>query len=190
MVEVLFAAVIGCYVIMAVWSVCIMTWRWWAEITPRLELEKAARLTLLSVIEGKIDSSVGSYTAGPTTYTRRNGIAWAIAYPTISSDAKTISYRLVPDSSNIRQFYYGTYGGDGYIFYKNNSGTVTRIDSTKGVTNIQFSKLPDPSNPSGPPYDNIIQVVVTAERDILGTRSSPYHVKVQYTDTVFLRNAL
>jgi len=96
----------------------------------------------------------------------------------------------VPDSSNIRQFYYGTYNGSGYIFYRNGAGTVTRLAPTKGITDIQFSNLPDPNNPSHP-HDNIIKVVATAEKDIAGTRAeNPYHVKVQYTDTVLLRNAL
>lgn len=188
MVEAMLSSIIVSVVMLAVWGVYMMGWQWWAETGPRLDLEKAARMALLTVIEGSVDSNAGTYTVGSTTYTRRNGIAWATEYPTISSDKKTISYRLAPDSSNVRQFYYGTYDGNGYIFYKNSLGTVTRLDSTKGVSNIQFSKFVDAL---GGLHDNIIQVAVTSEKDIYGTRkANPYHVSVVYTDTVLLRNAL
>lgn len=187
-VEAMLSSIIVSIIMLAVWGVYMMGWQWWGETGPRLDMEKAARMALLSVIEGSVDQNAGSYTVGSTTYTRRNGIAWATAYPTISSDGKTITYRLAPDSSNVRQFYYGTYNGNGYIFHKNGSGTVTRIDSTKGVTGIQFSKFVDAQSVT---HDNIIQVVATSDRDIYGTRkANPYHVNVVYTDTVLLRNAL
>jgi hypothetical protein len=187
-VEAMLSSIIVSIIMLAVWGVYMMGWQWWGETGPRLDLEKAARMALLSVIEGSIDQNAGTYTVGSTTYTRRNGIAWSTQYPTISSDKKTISYRLEPDSSNARQFYYGTYNGDGYIFYRNGSGAVTRLDSTKGVTGIQFSQYVDAG---GTMHNNIIQVAVTSEKDIYGTRkANPYHVQVVYTDTVLLRNAL
>lgn len=187
-VEALFMAAIATFVMLSVWGVYMMSWQWYAEIIPRLDLEKAARLALLTVIEGSTDSNAGTYTVNGVTYTRRNGIAWATAYPTISSDKKTITYKLDTDSSAARQFYYGTYNGKGYIFYKNNNGTVTRIESTKGISNIRFSKFVDKDSVT---HDNIIQIVATADADIYGTRKvNPYHVSVVYTDTVHLRNAL
>lgn len=188
MVEVMLSSIMVSVIMLAVCGVYMMGWQWLGETGPRLDMEKAARMALLTVIEGSIDQNAGTYTVGSTTYTRRNGIAWSTAYPTISSDKRTITYRLAPDSGNTRQFYYGTYDGNGYIFYENSSGTVTRLDSTKGVTDIQFSKFTDAD---GVTHDNIIQVVVTSEKDIYGTRkANPYHVQVIYTDTVLLRNAL
>lgn len=186
LLEAMIATAISLYVVIAVWDTHVMAWRWWAETIPQLELEKAARMTLISVIDGSVDSTAGTYTAD-VQYSRRNGIAWATDDPTISVDAKTISYRLVPDSSNVRQFYYDTIGGVGYMFYKDNAGNVTRINSTKGITNIQFSRFVDGESVT---HNNIIQVVVTAERDIPGTGGSLFHARVEYSDTVLLRNAL
>ena len=196
MVEVLLATVIASFIMLAVWGVYMMSWQWWAETSPRIDLERAARMALLSVIEGSIDTNAGTYTIGATTYTRRNGIAWATAKPTIAFDASVppipykIKYKLAPDSGNIREFYYGTYSGNGYVFYKNAAaGSIgTKIDSTKGITGIRFSRL---VNRYGVEQDNIIQVVVTAEKSLYGTRkANPYIVKVVYTDTIYLRNAL
>ena len=152
------------------------------------------------MIEGSSDEDA-AYTVGSTTYgSRRNGIAWATAIPTISGtddtdgvEDNTISYCLVPDSTNVRQFYYKLVDVDddhapdddddiGYIFYKNSAGTVTRLDATKGITDIKFSIIGN--------HDNIVQVVVTAEKPVRGTRrANPYMVSVTYTDTVYLRNA-
>lgn len=196
--EILIASIIGTMVIASAWSVYVMVWQWWSEMSPRLEVERFARMTLLNVTEGvtsirNLGDVAGTYTAGSTTYRRRNGIAWATAYPTISGDGKTITYRLAPDSSNIRQFYYGTYNGKGVIYYKHSNGTNYRLeptlDSPTDQTSIIFDKLPNPSPPPDD-YDNIIQVTVTAEKEVLGTRKGPHKVKVVYTDTVYLRNAL
>jgi hypothetical protein len=195
MVEVMLASVIGVFVIGATISVYIMTSQWWSEMTPRLDAQRTARLALLNIIEGVTgivdgpDPVAGTFTAGSASYKRRNGIAWATAYPTISSDGKTISYRLVPDSSDSRGFYLATDAatGLGMLYYRHSSGTSYAIPSTRGLTDIEFEKFTDGS---GIVHDNIIKVTATARKNVQGTRAAGLDIRVVYTDTVYLRNAL
>jgi prepilin-type N-terminal cleavage/methylation domain-containing protein len=198
--EVLIAAIIGTMVIASAWSVYAMVWQWWAEMSPRLDVERSARLALLNVIEGVTSVSglpgdaAGSYTVGSTNYKRRNGIAWANkdpgdnSYPEIldqtGKPASRIRFHLVPDGNNVkREFYHGTYNGQGVIYYRHSNGSLYRLDGTLGVTELSFEKMPG--------TDNIIKVTVAAEKEVYGTRAGqPYPVRVVYTDTVYLRNAL
>ena len=198
--EILIASMIGTMVIASAWSVYVMVWQWWAEMSPRLEVEKVARLALLNVIEGVTSvrdlsgNVAGSYVVGSTTYRRRNGIAWAAKdpgdskYPEIldqtGKPASRIRYHLVPDANNVkREFYYGTYNSQGVVYYKHTTGTSYRLDSTLGITDLRFENF------SG--ADNIIRVTVTVQKEVYGTRThQPFIVRVVYTDTVYLRNAL
>lgn len=203
--EVLIAAMIGTMVIASAWSVYVMVWQWWSEMSPRLDVERSARLALLRVIEGTTSIKgltgdvAGSYTIAATEYKRRNGIAWASKdpgdnqYPQIydqtGKPASRIVYHLVPDASSVkREFYYGTYNGKGVVYYKHTSGTNYRLDDTLGITNLKFEKFVDADSVE---HNNIIKVTVTAEKQVYGTRvHQPYTVTVVYTDTVYLRNAL
>lgn len=202
--EVLMATVISTIVIASAWSVYMMVWQWWAEMGPRIEIERTARLALLNVIDGVTSVKglsgdvAGSYYVGATPYKRRNGIAWANkdpgdnSYPQIQDQtgkpASRISYHLEPDPNNTkREFYYGTYSGQGVIYYKHTDGASYVLDGTRGITDLSFEKFVDAE---GNTHDNIIKVIVTAEREIYGTRAQPYTVEVVYTDTVYLRNAL
>jgi hypothetical protein len=203
--EVLIAAIIGTMVIVSAWSVYMMMWQWWAETSPRLDIERAARLALLNIIEGVSSISgfsgdvAGSYTIGSDTYRRRNGIAWANkdpgdnAYPIIEDQtghpASRIRYHLLPDANNSkREFYYGTYNGQGIVYYKHTNSVAYRLDSTRGITDVKFEKFIDAE---GGTHDNIIKVTVTAQKEVYGTRTNqPYTVTVVYSDTVYLRNAL
>lgn len=203
--EILIAALIGTMVIASGWSVYLMVWQWWAEMSPRLEVERAARVGLLNVIEGVTSvpglagDVAGSYTVGSTTYKRRNGIAWACKdpgdnqYPQIMNQAgnpaSRIVFHLVPDAPNAkREFYYGTFGGKGVVYYKHTNGAAYRLDSTLGISGLKFEKFEDAD---GDIHDNIIKVTVTASREIYGTRTNqPLTVEVIYSDTVYLRNAL
>lgn len=195
MVEMMFAMMIGLFVIATAWSVYVMIWQWWAEMSPRLDAQRTARIALLNVVEGVTgvvngpDPVAGTFTVGSTTYKRRNGIAWATAYPAISVDGRTISYRLVPDASNVRQFYLGAdpVTGEGVIYYKHSDGTSYKIPSTLGITDIKFEKFQDPG---GTTHDNVIRITVTTEKEVQGVRSEPLNISVVYTDTVYLRNAL
>ena len=203
--EVLIAAIIGTMVIASGWSIYTMVWQWWSEMSPRLDVERAARLALLNIIEGTTSVKglagdvAGSYTVGSTTYKRRNGIAWANRdpsgneYPEIEDQsghpASKIKYHLLPDGNNVRrEFYLGTYNGQGVLYYKHTSGTSYPIEDTLGISDITFENFVDGDSET---HDNIITVTVTAEKEIYGTRTQqPYTVEVVYTDTVYLRNAL
>lgn len=198
--EVLIASIIGTMVIASAWSVYVMVSQWWTEMSPRLDVERSARLTLLSVIEGVTSVKgltgdvAGSYVVGSTTYRRRNGIAWASKdpgdnkYPEIfdqtGKPASRIRFHLIPDANNEkREFYYGTYNGQGAVYYKHTTGTSYRLDSTLGITDLKFENF------NG--ADNIIKVTVTSEKQVYGTREQqPYTITVVYADTVYLRNAL
>lgn len=203
--EVLMATVISTMVIASAWSVYMMVWQWWAEMGPRIEIERTARLALLNVIDGVTSVKgltgdvAGTYYVGSTPYKRRNGIAWANknpgdnSYPQIldqtGKPASRINYHLEPDPNNTkREFYYGTYNGQGVIYYKHADGASYVLDGTRGITDLRFEKFIDAEGNS---HDNIIKVTVTAEKEIYGTRAqAPYTVDVVYTDTVYLRNAL
>lgn len=198
--EVLIAIIVGTFVMISAWSAYMMVWQWWSEMGPRLDVERSARLALLNTIEGVTSVSglsgdvAGSYTVNSVAHKRRNGIAWANkdpgdnAYPEILDQtgypASRIRYHLVPDGNNVkREIYFGTYNGQGVLYYKHTSGASYRLDSTLGITNLKFEKL------SG--TNNIIKVTVTSQKQVYGTRTQqPYTVQVVYTDTVFLRNAL
>ena len=174
-------------------------------MSPRLDVERSARLALLNIIEGGISVKglsgdvAGSYAVDSTLYKRRNGIAWASKdpgdneYPEIEDQtghpASRIIYHLVPDGNNVkREFYYGTYNGQGVVYYKHTSGTSYRLNDTFGITDLKFEKFIDSDDEE---HDNIIKVTVTASKEVYGTRTEqPYTVTVVYTDTVYLRNAL
>lgn len=203
--EVLMATVISTMVIASAWSVYMMVWQWWAEMGPHIEIERTARLALLNVIDGVTSVKgltgdvAGTYYVGSTPCKRRNGIAWANkdpgddSYPQIldqtGKPASKINYHLEPDPNNTkREFYYGTYNGQGVIYYKHTDGTSYMLDGTRGITDLRFEKFVDAE---GNTHDNIIEVTVTAEKAVYGTRAqAPYTVDVVYTDTVYLRNAL
>ncbi len=203
--EVLMATVISTMVIASAWSVYMMVWQWWAEMGPHIEIERTARLALLNVIDGVTSVKgltgdvAGTYYVGSTPYKRRNGIAWANkdpgddSYPQIldqtGKPASKINYHLEPDPNNTkREFYYGTYNGQGVIYYKHTDGASYMLDGTRGIADLRFEKFVDAE---GNTHDNIIKVTVTAKKEIYGTRAqAPYTVEVVYTDTVYLRNAL
>jgi len=203
--EVLMATVISTMVMASAWSVYMMVWQWWAEMGPRIEIERTARLALLNIIDGVTSvkgltgNVAGTYYVGSTPYKRRNGIAWANkdpgddSYPQIQDQAgkpaSKINYHLDPDPDNTkREFYYGTYNGQGVIYYKHTDGASYMLDGTRGITDLRFENFVDAEDNS---HNNIIKVTVTAEKEIYGTRAQqPYTVEVVYTDTVYLRNAL
>lgn len=148
---------------------------------PWAESQSIARSAIASIIEGRTDTTAGTYMIGTNIYKRRNGIAQATAIPTIAT-AQRINFRLEPDSSNLRSFYMGVdeTSGLNVIYYQNNAGTISAIKSTLGMTDILFEKYMG--------LDNMIQVTATVERDVLGTRSVPYHVKVVYSGIAYLRS--
>jgi len=182
LVELLTASFVALYVIAASWSVYMMVSRWWYETGPKIEVQRIARVALLSIVEGAPDPTTGTFTFGATTYKRRNGIAWAIADPTIGADTKTISYRLEPDASNVRRFYLGTdaASGLGAVYYRDSSSIDHEIRPTIGITDLKFETVAG--------YNNMIKVTATAEKVVTGTRQASYKVSAQYSDVVYLRN--
>lgn len=186
-VEALLATFVVLYVFLSVVSVYIMVWRWWHEVAPRIEAQRIARVALSSIIDGAADPTAGTYTVNSVTYKRRSGIAWATSSPDIPSQSQ-INFMLVPDSSNIRSFYITQDDEDSTkeaVYYKDyNNATLTptvhKIASTVGITDLKFEKFLSLSN--------IIKVTATVEKEIKGTRQTPYNIKVEYNDIVYLRN--
>ena len=184
--EVITASAIALYTIGAAWAVYIMVWRWYYEAAPRVEAQRMARAAIAQIVDGYPDSTTGTYTIGSTTYKRRNGIAWATEDPTVTSDQ--IDYRLEPDSSNIRSYYMATVpdtGGEKALYYKDSNGTSHEIRATRGITALTFEKFEDKDETV---HNNIITVTATAEKEVRGTRSQPYNIKIVYSDVIYLRN--
>lgn len=189
LVEIMTTSFIALYVIMAAWSVYIMGWRWWHETSPLIESQRAARVALTYIREGIVDSTVGQDTVAFTTYNRRNGISWAALTntnptpltPVVSDDQHRIDFRLEPDTANIRSFYLGTdAGGKKALYYVDSAGAVHKVNTTEGITDLVFEFDPN--------YINLLKITVRVERDVAGTRVVPYHISIEYSDYIFLRN--
>lgn len=191
--EVLVASFVGLLVVSGTWSIYHMAWRWWYETAPLVEAQRIARIALSSVIEGTVDSTAGQ----DSIYGRRNGIAWAVYEPVISSNisaADKIGFGLekekedngdYPTSHNERAFYLGLDPATGLnvIYYEDNDDEASQLRATLGITGLKFEKFKDAN-------DKIhIKVTATVEKDVAGTRSTPYHIKIEYVDYVYLRNA-
>lgn len=188
--EILIASAVALYVIAGFWSVHVMVYKWWHEIEPRISAQRIARTALLRIVEGIPDTTTGTITIGNKSYSRRNGMAWAFTtLPVISADKQSITYRLEPDASNIRRFSLGTDPSTGLsvVYYRDSSSTDRMIRSTIGITGLKFENVNDAS---GVPMPKVIRVTATVEKDVAGTRSQGlYHIKVEYSDVVYLRNA-
>jgi len=189
--EVLVATFIAFYVIAAAWAVYMMTSAWWKEINPEVEAARVARSAVSSIIYGSVDATAGADTIGMNTHYRRNGIAWARFdaghtppdTPVISTDKNTIDFRLEADSSNARQFRIAADPATGLkaVYYQSQM-----IRPTLGLTGLQFSYYTS----GGTTTYNVIKVVATVEKDILGTRNTPKHIKVEYAGYAYLKNSL
>lgn len=210
--EVLIAAMIGTMVIASAWAVYMMVWQWFAEMSPRLDVERSARMALLRIVEGvpgSVTGDTGKITVNNVDYKRRNGIAWSTDLPDLESvtldgttKVRRINFRLRFDdekavvTGNVRSFYVEKSGDRRIISYRyydydDNQYKTRQVANTKDVTyDVEFGNFTDDGTPPTT-YQNIMTVKVTAEREVYGTRlSQPYTVKVEYTDTVYLRNKL
>ncbi|MBN2453274.1 MAG: hypothetical protein JXB40_03320 [Candidatus Omnitrophica bacterium] len=196
LVETLLATLIAVYVVAAAWSIYVITSMWWHNISPEIEAERVARSAVLSVIGGTVDSTAGTDVVGINSYTRRNGIAWAFFdpdhippnTPVISEDRRTIDFRLEADSANSRRFYMAVdpVTGLNAVYYRNNLNQSQLIKPTLGITDLQFYFYTVGAETN---Y-NMIKVVANVEKDILGTRKEPKHIKIQYSDYAYLKNSL
>jgi len=210
--EVLIASIIGTLVIVAAWSVYVMVWQWWAESSPRLDVERSARIALLRVVEGVPGSATGDTgkdTVNSIDYKRRNGIAWSTDNPefesvTIDGQSKVrkIKFRLKLDDEkaqlqgNIRSYYLAKNGDQRVIYYRyynydTSSYATEEIANSPGVIyDVEFASFTDDGSPPAS-YPNIVTVKLSAAKEVYGTRvNQPFTVRVDYTDTVYLRNKL
>lgn len=186
LVEVMTATFIALYTVLAAWSAYVMVWSWYHETNPEIEAERIARIALSTVIVGKADPTAGTYQIGSVTYQRRSGIAQATRVPTFPSP-QAIDFGLEPDSSNARSYYLGVDHVDpvtglnvNVVYYKDNAGAISKINSTVGITDLTFSNFNGQSN--------VISVTAIVERDIIGTAPTPRHIHVAYSQITVLKN--
>ena len=196
LVEVMVATFITLYTITAAWSSYVMFWTWWHETHPEVEAQRMARIAISTIICGKMDPTAGTYDIGTATFKRRNGIAQATrveAIPTTPPEgAQYINFGLEPDSSNARSYYLGVDPVSGYnvVYYRDSANTISKIDSTIGVTDLRFQNYTEYyTNPPFPTvhYDMVV-VTVTVDRNITGTGVVPHNVHVVYSQLVYLKN--
>lgn len=194
LVEVIISVFIAMYVILGAWSIYAMGYKWWYEISPQTECQRIARLTLQVISEGFSDPTAGTDTINSVTYKRRAGVEWtsrtsadalnaSFVTPVISGDQHRIYFKLEPDptATNPRSFYLGTYSGSiKALYYQYSSNAPQRIQGTEGLTDLTFEAV------SG--YSNLFKVTATAQKTVMGSRSTPYQVTVVYTDFIYLRN--
>lgn len=190
--EVLVASVIFILIFGGSWSIYYMTWRWWKETLPVIEAQRVARLTLSSVMDGMKDPDAGA----DGSFSRRNGVAWAVYDPIVSGSLGTsdkISFGLekekevygdYPVAHNIRSFYMGVDGVTSrkIVYYKGSDGVSHPIKSTLGITGLKFEKFTDANNRI------LLMVTASSEKTIAGARSASYTVKREYTESAYLRN--
>jgi len=191
LVETLVSVFVVILVMLAAVSVYVMGWRWWAEVAPRIEAQKAARVALASIIEGRIDATAGTYTVGATTYGRRNGIAWSVFAPTIDTPSDSpnpansrIRFGLdkSSDTATTREFRLKTDPATGLwaVYYKDDADVYHMIRPTIGITGLRFE------NYDG--LNNLVRVTATVDRTVRGTRRGDYQVTVEYSEVVYLRS--
>lgn len=184
LVEIMVAALITVYTITAAWSSYVMFWTWWYETNPEVEAQRMCRIAISTIVYGKMDPTAGTYDIGTATFNRRSGIAQATRAPAFPS-AQSINFGLEPDSSNTRSYYLGVdpVSNDNVVYYKDSANTVSKINSTLGITDLTFTNVFN-----GVTTTNMITVTVTVDRDIIGTGRTPRNIHVVYSQLVFLKN--
>ncbi|MFA6141787.1 MAG: prepilin-type N-terminal cleavage/methylation domain-containing protein [Candidatus Omnitrophota bacterium] len=184
LVEIMVATFITLYTLMAAWSSYIMFWTWWHETSPEVEAQRMARITISAIVNGKIDPTAGTYTIGTTTFHRRNGIAQATMEPSFPS-TQAINFGLEPDTANVRSYYLGVDPETNHnvVYYKDSTSTVSKIDSTIGITDLTFTNVFN-----GSITTNMITVTVTVDRDVIDMGGRTRTIHVVYSQLVFLRN--
>lgn len=188
LVELMTALFVALFVVASVWSVYLIVWKWWHETAPRIEAQRMARIAVLAVINGVDDTTAGTYTVNSVAYTRKNGITWATTAqpgsvkPSIPS-AGEIDFALVPDITNARAFKLDIdpVTSRNAVRYRNDAGTWSTVAGTVGIKDLTFAFVDSVNK-------NLVQVTVTAEKNVEGVRSQTYTVSVTYVATVYLRN--
>ncbi len=194
LVEVMFSVFIAMYIFLSAWAIFVMGYKWWYEISPQTECQRIARLTIQVISEGFSDPTAGTDIINSVTYKRRAGAEWTsrtsadaqnatFVTPTISSDQHRLYFKLEPDptASNTRSFYLGQYNTSlNALYYQYGSNTPTVIKGTEGLTSLTFETVTG--------YSNLIKVTATAQKTVMGSRTTPYQISVVYTDFIYLRN--
>jgi len=105
--------------------------------------------------------------------------------PTISGTGdNTVKFRLENDTADDAQQF--TIGTDPFSGLKGVYRNGTLIRPTLGITDLKFEFYTSGAET----YYNIIKITAMVEKDILGTRKEPKHIKVEYSDCAYLRNRL
>lgn len=175
--ELLVASFVAFLVIAGIWSVYVIGWAWWHEAIPKIEMQQIVRQAISSIIDGSIDSGAGTDYVSGIAYGRRNGIAWATGSPLITSTANEIKITYNLEGLGSQSFFVNLTEEPRKV-YHNSAGNPVR--GTEGITDISFQLV----------QPNLILVTAKAEKDIVGTRALPYHIKVEESQTIFLRNVI
>jgi hypothetical protein len=146
---------------------------------PDIEAQRIARITMMAIVDGFRDTSAGTDTISGQSCSRRNGISWATALPSITSNSTTekITYTLEGLSG---QTFYVLKDESPMKLYHNS----TAVPGTTGITSLTFQIVP--YNALVP----LVRVIVTvkAEKDVNAGGQAPYHVKGELSETVCLQN--
>ncbi len=173
--EALIAITVSSFIVLGTWSVYVMGSTWWAQFMPRIEAQRIVRIAVKTIVYGLSDPNAGTDSISGVRYSRRNGIAWATDLPTLVSDSDVVQINYdLKDLNNQSFFMLKT--EDPMTLYHNNAQSP--VNGTTGLTDLSF-QLTSP---------NMVTVTATAERDVNVVGQSPYHVKAELEQTVFLRN--
>lgn len=204
--EFLVSIFVGTLIFVAAWSMYAMGWTWWYEVSPRIESQRIARLAIMKIIEGTQDSTTGFDIIGNSRYNRRNGISsayYSYNLPDLQYDSDGVPYSnridfglfedygtYEPSSPrNVRSFYLDNDGDAGLkaVYYRDGQGAAHKISSTSGITDLKFNKyVIDKAALTLDDY--IIVVTATVEKDVSASGMQPYHIKVEYSDSIYLKN--
>ena len=173
LVEVVIGASIAVFVAAVSWSVYVTGAAWSSRMLPKIEVQRVARISIMAIVDGYRDTSAGTDTISGKSCSRRNGIAWATALPTITSDATTDKITYTLEGLDNQTFY--ILKSDNPMKLYHNSAAVP---GTAGITGLTFETI----------STNKVKVTVKAEKDISMGTQEPYHVKAELSETVFIGN--
>jgi len=200
LVELLVSVFIMVLILAVVWSIYILGWTWWYEVSPRIDAQRIARLAMERIVEGVPDATTGFDMIGSNRYNKRNGISgtyyFAPNLPSayVNTEGTTVSnaieYGLYQDYSthppavarNVRSFYLGTDAETGLkaVYYKDSSDVSHILKGTLGITNLEFSYYVDKDVSPNVTYRDIIVVSVVADKAVSVAGHTPYNVDVHY----------
>lgn len=191
--EVAVTAFIAVLIFLAAWSFYIIGSTWWYEVSPRIEAQRAARLALQFIIEGRPDSTAGfDVIASLGRINRSNGIGYAVFEPDIPSLGR-INFGLYQDRNpaapnavnNVRSFYLARDDETTLmaLYYSDSTGSSHLLKGTLGLTALTFAKEIDPVTGR-----ILITVTTVSDRPVAAVGHEPYHAIATYTEKVYLKN--